>query len=36
VNVIPPASVTYGTELGNPSASQTAISNGTDPSGTYT
>lgn len=35
INVTPPSGVTYGTTLGNPTASQTAISNGIDPSATY-
>lgn len=31
-----PANITYGEAVGDPSASQTALENGTDPAGTYT
>ena len=35
VNVVAPSGVTYGTTLGDPGASQTAISNGTDGGATW-
>ena len=36
VTVTPPTNVTYGTESGDPAATQTALANGTDLSGTWT